>query len=119
MNDLCEWFFYNDDYTPLVQVITAFSLGVIFSPWTFGIIVLLFLLLIYELVIYTGTQGNPGYWNFGFRGGIILAYLAGFVIGRSLLRTADTLHGKSEKWRRWQKRNAIEKRYPVGNYFNA
>lgn len=66
----------------MMQLITTFSLGVLFSPWSYGIFYLLLFIIMYEVVFFYYTGPYNPYWNPEVRGGVILAAILGFIVGR-------------------------------------
>jgi len=80
---LNKWF-QNDKNTPMVQVITAFIWGILLSPWSSGLIALFASILIFEILTYLFTKGDPRYYNVFVRTGVICSSILGFIIGRTL-----------------------------------
>lgn len=77
-------YFNPDGYTSLFQIILAFSVGVIFSPYSSGIFYLIVFILIFEIVY---TYQNGATYNSVdeafLRGGLILAAILGWLLGRT------------------------------------
>lgn len=71
-------------YTPTAQILISFSLGVIFSAWNVSLVVLLFYLLIYEVLFYSFVSTR---WSSIVRVGVIVAYVTGWLMGRSLYKS--------------------------------
>lgn len=80
-----ESYFQNPQYTQLMQVIIAFALGVIFSPFSYGFLFFLLYLVVYELAYLFFTRGCCPYWGFLFRGAVIGASILGWLLGRIVL----------------------------------
>ena len=83
--DYIEGYFKNPKYTQLMQIIVAFALGVIFSPFSYGLIYLLIYLLIYEIIYLIFTQACYPYWGIVFRLAVVSASIYGWIIGRTIV----------------------------------
>lgn len=77
-------FFQNDSCTASVQIIIALVWGILLSPWSAGLIMLAASIVIYEIMIYIFTKGNPKYYNVFLRTSAICSSVLGFIIGRTL-----------------------------------
>lgn len=73
-------------YTPTAQIAIAFALGVLFSPWTATFVVILFFLIIWEAIVFAVSHARGG-WDIIPRIATIFAYVAGWILGRSLFDT--------------------------------
>ncbi len=75
-------YFNPDGYTPLFQIILAFTIGVIFSPYSSGIYYLIIIILIFEIIY--AYQCNCNYTNEKsfLRGALILTAILGWLFGR-------------------------------------
>ena len=76
--------FRNPKYTAMAQVITAFVWGLLFSPWASGIFVLTIFIIIYELLAYIFTKGDPVYFDPFTRAAVVCSYVLGYIVGRTL-----------------------------------
>lgn len=83
MTFLKKWF-CNEKYTPMAQVIIAFVWGVALSPWSSGIFILIWSIILYELAYYIFTHGDPHFYNLSIRPAVISASVLGYIIGRTL-----------------------------------
>lgn len=82
--DWIRRWFCNDKYTPMAQLITALVWGVLLSPWGSGLFFLFVFIIIYEILYYVFTKGNPVYYNVFVRVGVIYASIFGYIVGRTL-----------------------------------
>lgn len=87
-------FFNNDNSTRMYQILFSLCYGILISPWSGGLVFLIFWTLIYELLIYIFTKGNPRYYNVFTRTGVIYSYFLGYIIGRTLLGDDILWEGK-------------------------
>lgn len=86
---ISRWF-RNEKYTPWAQIIASLTLGIFLSPWALGIFYLFIFLLLYELFYYIYTIDSY-HWQADTRAVVILSYILGFFIGRSLFFEADVV----------------------------
>lgn len=84
-----QWWFCNQKYTPMAQIIVAFVWGVLLSPWSSGLFFLLLFIIVYEILYYVFTHGIPPYYNLFIRTGIIYSSIFGYILGRTL--SGDTI----------------------------
>ena len=70
-------------YTPIFQIILAFSIGVIFSPFSNGLLLLLITAFILEIINAYRIKGNYDHKTTLLRGGLFLYSFFGFIVGRS------------------------------------
>lgn len=89
-NFITSWF-CNDNYTPMAQVLISLFLGILLSPWASGLFFLTVFIIIYELLYYIFTHGNPRYYNLFVRTGVIYASIFGYILGRTLTIPDDQL----------------------------
>lgn len=85
-----DFVWFTNTYTPTAQIALAFALGVLFSPWTATFVVVLFFLLIWEAIAFAISHMTGG-WTIIARVATIFAYIAGWIMGRSLFDTHHTL----------------------------
>lgn len=73
-------------YAPLAQIIIAFVLGLILSYFTHSLVIILIFLIAYEVAyaIITLRYDNDR-WQFFARIGVVVGYIAGWIVGRALL----------------------------------
>ncbi|CAH6418998.1 Hypothetical protein HVR_LOCUS185 [uncultured virus] len=79
-----HWWFCNTKYTPMAQIIVAFVWGVLLSPWSSGLFFLTIFIIIYEILYYVFTHGDPRYYNLFVRTGVIYSSIFGYILGRTL-----------------------------------
>lgn len=81
-----DWLF-NADNQHGQQYLLSLVVGIALAPFGKGIFLLIVWILVYELIYYLAAKyfGKLQYWNSETRGGIALASLLGWIIGRSLL----------------------------------
>lgn len=72
--------------TPVAQFLISFALGVLFSWWTESLALLIAFILAYEICyhIILGTYDSGSRWSHAVRMGVCLAYLAGWLLGRTV-----------------------------------
>lgn len=70
---------------PTCSLIFSFVWGLIFSPWTQGLFYMILFIVIYELIYYIAVWGDLKKWDPYLRGGMILAYILGWLVGRTFL----------------------------------
>ena len=70
-------------YSPVFQIIIAFSIGVIASPFSNGLLFLLIVAFILELINAYRTDADYCHENTLLRGGLFLYSFFGFIVGRS------------------------------------
>src|SRR5688572_10675878 len=56
-------FFCDDRDTPIYQAIFSFTIGLLLSPCAQGIFFLVIFSILYEIVFFIFTKGNPRWWN--------------------------------------------------------
>lgn len=76
--------FCNDKNTPMMQVITSFTFGVLLSPWSSGLFFLVVFIIIYEIFYYVFTKGDARYYDSFTRCGVICSSILGYIVGRTL-----------------------------------
>jgi hypothetical protein len=81
--------FRNPNYTELLQLISAFALGIILSPWSWGFLFFILYVVLYEIAIAIVNHMQYPYWRLEFRCAIVCASVFGFIIGRSLIGYED------------------------------
>jgi hypothetical protein len=67
-----------------MQVLIAFCLGVIFSPFSYGFALFIFYLVVYELLYAIFTGVCYPYWAPLFRLAVVAASIYGWIIGRTV-----------------------------------
>jgi hypothetical protein len=65
-------------FTPTAQVILSFAVGVLLSPWSWGLIFYILFLVVYEIVYYFFTDN----WDEYSRMAVIVYAILGWIIGR-------------------------------------
>lgn len=78
-------YFRNPNYTELLQFISAFTFGVIFSPFSYGAVFLIVFLVLYEFAYAYYTQTCLPYWRLSFRVGIFMTAIFGWILGRTIV----------------------------------
>ena len=87
--DFCRSWFLNENSTPLFQIVVAFSMGVIFSPWSLGFVFFLSFLILYEILLLSLCQ-NYGYqWNILQRLSVVTSSIIGFYLGRWIFQESE------------------------------
>lgn len=75
-----------------VSFILAFTSGILLSPFSAGLIFLLFFILLFELITAVNTRlRHP--WSVEMRALIIFGALLGFIIGRTVIQDKDPFQG--------------------------
>ena len=69
-----------------VDLILALAMGVLLSPWKVFLLLFVYLFIFYELGLYFVFKKR---WYPDIRAGIILAYILGWIIGRTILGFED------------------------------
>lgn len=69
----------------LFQIVSAFALGLLFGPLSWGIGYNIFFIIIYEILLFYFTKNFPGVYKIQTRIIANLAGLYGWVLGRTLL----------------------------------
>lgn len=85
LNDISGTYFKNLYYTELVQLIFAFSLGVIFAPFSYGPLLFIIYLLLYEFIYAYFTNTEYPYWRLFFRVAVVMTSVFGWIIGRTIV----------------------------------
>lgn len=80
---LQRWF-CNDKNTPMVQIITSVVFGMFLAPWASGLFFLVVFIMIYEILVYLFTHGEPPYYNLFVRVAVICASIFGYILGRTI-----------------------------------
>lgn len=75
----------NDDYIPPAQMIVSFTLGLVFSPWGWGVFWLVAYSAAYEIIYYILVAGDRRYWQLETRIGALLSTFLGWVVGRTIV----------------------------------
>ncbi len=73
--------YYNND-DEISQYIVAFGIGMIFAPFSYGLIFYLFTLIMFELILF--YYGRSRSWNPRIRLTIVLFSFIGWITGRIL-----------------------------------
>lgn len=94
---MIDSYFRNDRCCDFGQIVAAFTLGIIFSPWSWGLLYFLLFIIGYELVAIYMTAAEEPYWRFETRIGVIAASILGFVIGRIIDGFPDPLQNMPKK----------------------
>jgi len=83
----------NEHKTPMVHVISAFTFGILLSPWSKGIFFLALFMVLYEISFYLLSRGDPRYYNDLTRVGTMCASFLGFIVGRTIIGMPVTKKG--------------------------
>lgn len=89
----------NDDdsilnsYTPPVQLLASFVIGLVLSPFSNGLIVLILYIIVNELVVITYYMNSRQRYDVVWRSGIIAAGFLGFIIGRISMDNHEIVRG--------------------------
>lgn len=74
------------EYTPFAQIVASLALGLIFSYFSVLLASVIFFVILYDMVIYMViAHYDHNRWYLLARVGVMFAYIAGWIIGRSLL----------------------------------
>lgn len=89
-----ERYFTNPDYNIYVQIIVGAVIGIILSPWSFGLILFLLYIILFEMfyMYYVGTFESFDY-IFG-RAGVICGSILGWIIGRVAVGYSNPLNNE-------------------------
>lgn len=79
---IIDTMFRSKGYTPTAQVISSFCVGILFSPYSWGLLYFVMFMIIFELLEYIFTQGDPEFYQVTTRLGVICGYFLGWIIGR-------------------------------------
>lgn len=78
-------YFCSDTYTPVAQIFASFVFGAIFAPWSWGILFLIIYFIIYEILFYIFTKGDPKYWQPETRLAVFCSYILGWIVIRTII----------------------------------
>ena len=88
---------------PLFDYAFAFTIGLLFSPWSKGFFFILIFAALYTMILAIGTNCCPKYWHPDERIGTIASGLLGWLVGRILIGDAYPLkefrHRQSKNYR--------------------
>jgi len=85
---LADWLYGNE----LLQILSAFALGIAFAPWSWGIVYFFIGIVIWEILYYVSVKGSKPFWFLEVRLAIVAASVLGWLIGRELTgKDADKL----------------------------
>ena len=91
VNQYAQNYFRNCDYTPLMQLILAFALGVIFAPYSYGFAFFFVFLVVYEFFYATFTNLQDPFWSPFLRISVVAVSLFGWIIGRYIVGWVNPL----------------------------
>ena len=94
---VCYNYFNNGNATEMYQVILAFTIGVLFSPWNNGLFLFILFLIAYELLYFYATGFQLPYWRLEGRVAIVMASILGFIIGRTVVGFDDPVADKKPR----------------------
>lgn len=78
-------YFCHENNTTTSQIIIAFVMGLLFSPFNMGLIYIILYLILNEILFYIFSNGKcPRYWDIFERCGVVCSTVLGFIIGRTL-----------------------------------
>jgi len=72
----------NLEYNEALQILVAFSLGLVFSPFTYSLPVFFLFIAVYEIFFGYVVGWQMPYWRQLGRFGIFFTSLAGWILGR-------------------------------------
>lgn len=84
LSDWLHFWFCNEKYTGMAQVIVSIVWGILLSPWSSGLFALVVFIIIYEMMYYIFTHGDEKYYDIFIRTSCIFASIFGFLLGRTL-----------------------------------
>ena len=76
---------YNEKATLLFSIIFAITLGIIFSPWSYGLIYYMVSIIIWEILFGLATGFQYPYWNPIERIAIFFSGFLGWIVGRTVV----------------------------------
>lgn len=76
-------------YNWFPEAVVGFSLGLVFSPWSYGLVYYLIFVVLYELIYLYMYRGDKTV-TYGGRSIVIIFSLIGFIIGRILFKVKLT-----------------------------
>jgi hypothetical protein len=85
MREQIKNYFCNDNSTDLNQVVTGFTIGLLFGPFSSGFMYFISFAIFYEIVMYYFTEGKSRYWRMVSRISVNCASLLGWICGRWLI----------------------------------
>ena len=88
------------DVPTFVQIIMAFTLGILFAPFSYGLLYFLIFLISYEAIAIYLSRMNCRYWCFRTRVSVVIASIVGFLIGRWVDGRKDLLEDDKKKSKR-------------------
>lgn len=83
--------FRNTNYNDFCQLAAAFCLGILFSPWSWGLVYFISFLLIYEILAAYYTWCEAPYWRWTTRLGVLFFSVLGFFVGRLIVGHKDIM----------------------------
>jgi hypothetical protein len=87
-------YFNNINVTEFFQVVVAFTIGVVLSPWNNGLLLFIIYLIINEIIYYIGTGGKYPFWTLEGRIAVAFSSIFGFIVGRSVVGFKDPIEDK-------------------------
>lgn len=79
-------YFRNPDYGVVEQSITGIAIGLLLSPYSFGLITYLVFIIAYESIYYAATRGDPRYAGDFYSRFIVNTFsVVAFIVGRILV----------------------------------
>lgn len=103
LQDYARDLMLNTDMSVFIQVLMAFATGILFAPWSYGLLYFLGFLIAYEVIAIYLSRMNPAYWCFRTRVAVLIASIVGFLTGRlivgyeNLLEDRKKLKGKKQR----------------------
>jgi len=79
-------YYFNPDYTQLLQLITAFVIGLLFGPFAYSLIFYVSFIILYEILYLLVTKATAPWFTIQSRAAIILAGIGGWIVGRIFAR---------------------------------
>ena len=84
MSSIKKWI-VNDNATLLYQLVVSATAGIIFSPWSYGLVYYIIFIIVWEILYGLCHYYSSNEWSPFERLGIIFAGFLGWIVGRYLV----------------------------------
>ena len=75
--------FCSVEYSPLSQIISSIILGIVLSCFTDSLILVVFVLILFEIAMYSCAR-HCNKWSIVTRIGVVYGYIFGWILGRTV-----------------------------------